>query len=71
MPVQVIYVKGGYQMRCDRDRRDREECNCCIEIDDSLVLIICGEVDVDRLNDSLRAFINVKDNNVVKDASAD
>jgi hypothetical protein len=50
---------------------DSEECNCCIEIEDSLVLIICGEVDVDRLNDSLRAFINVKDSNVVEDASAD
>ena len=37
-----------------------KECNCCIEIEDSVVVIICGEVDFDRLRDSLNAFADEK-----------
>jgi len=37
-----------------------KECNCCIEIKDSIVVIICGEVDFDRLKDSLDTFVGEK-----------
>jgi hypothetical protein len=43
--------------------KDREKrCNCCIEIEESIVVIICGEFDIDRLKDSLKAVVEVKGN---------
>ncbi|MFA4885188.1 MAG: hypothetical protein WC601_05365 [Desulfotomaculaceae bacterium] len=42
---------------------DKErECGCCIKIEDSFVLIICGEIDVDSLRNSLKTFVEVKGN---------
>ncbi len=38
------------------------ECGCCINIEDSFVLIICGEIDVDSLKNSLKTFVEVKGN---------
>ncbi len=38
-----------------------EECNCCIKVDNSLVLIICGELDRNQLENSLKTFLEVKD----------
>ncbi|OPY64063.1 MAG: hypothetical protein A4E56_00117 [Pelotomaculum sp. PtaU1.Bin065] len=40
-----------------------EECdrrNCRIEIKDSIVIIICGEVDVDKLRESLQIALEAK-----------
>jgi Holliday junction resolvase-like predicted endonuclease len=38
------------------------ECGCCINIEDCFVLIICGEIDVDSLKNSLKTFVEVKGN---------
>lgn len=46
------------------DKKKEEECNCCIEIEDSIVVIICGEVDIDRLKDTLNTCVKVKANKV-------
>jgi len=45
-------------MGCEYDKG--EECNCCIEIEDSIVFIICGEVDINRLRGSLQTALEVK-----------
>ncbi len=37
-----------------------KECNCRIEIEESLVVIICGEVDVDKVKNCLQAYEEVK-----------
>ncbi|MCG9967112.1 hypothetical protein L9W92_03470 [Pelotomaculum terephthalicicum JT] len=47
-------------MECEYEKE--KECNCCIEIEDSIVLIICGEVDIDRLRESLQTALEVKGN---------
>jgi len=50
-------------MAWDKDRaKDREkECACCLEIEKSVVLIICGEVDIDKFRDTLNTIVdNVK-----------
>ncbi|HOV80092.1 MAG TPA: hypothetical protein PK728_08265 [Bacillota bacterium] len=44
---------------------NEKECNCCIKIEDSFVLIVCGELDVDNLKKSFKTFIEVKDNSKV------
>ena len=49
------FVKPG----CTEKER---ECGCCIEIEDSFVLIICGEIDVDNLKNALKTFVEVKGN---------
>ncbi len=36
------------------------ECSCCIEVEESLVLIFCGEIDVDNLREALNAFVQAK-----------
>lgn len=57
-----------------RDRcngNDGDGCNCCIKVEDSLVLIICGDVDGERLPERLRAFADVKDGNDMSDACSD
>jgi len=38
-----------------------KECNCRIEIEDSIVVIICGEIEVERLRESLQTALEVKD----------
>ncbi len=50
------FVKPG----CNTDKE--RECGCCIEIEDSFVLIICGEIDVDSLRNSLKTFVEIKAN---------
>jgi len=47
-------------MSCEYD--EKKECNCRIEIEDSIVVIICGEIDVDRLKKSLKSALELKDN---------
>lgn len=42
---------------------DKErECGCCIKIEDCFVLIMCGEVDVDSVKNSLETFVELKAN---------
>jgi uncharacterized protein YunC (DUF1805 family) len=50
--------------KIDLDKKKENECNCCIEIEDSIVVIICGEVDVDRLKETLNTVAEVKGNKV-------
>ena len=38
----------------------RKECSCCIEVEESLVLIFCGEIDVDNLREALNAYAQTK-----------
>lgn len=51
-----LFEKPG----CNNDKE--RECGCCIEIKDSFVLIICGEIDVDSLKSALKTFVEVKGN---------
>jgi len=46
----------------ESNNAQRKECGCCINIEDSFVLIICGEIDVDNLKNSLKTFVEVKGN---------
>ncbi len=41
--------------RCnDDDRRRRDnDCDCCLNIENSIVIIICGDIDEDRLRRSV------------------
>ncbi len=36
------------------------ECNCNIEIEESLVVIVCGEIDINRLKNYFQAYEEVK-----------
>jgi hypothetical protein len=45
----------------DRDR----ECNCRIRVEDSLVVIVCGEMDAAQLRENYKTYIEIKDNNQV------
>jgi hypothetical protein len=46
----------------NKSDNNERECGCCIEIEDSFVLIICGEIDVDNLKNALKTFVEVKGN---------
>jgi hypothetical protein len=37
-----------------------KECNCCIKIEDSVCIILTGDVDIDKVKDSLGALLEVK-----------
>ena len=50
-----MFVKPG----SGSNARERE-CGCCIEVEDSLVLILCGEIDVDNLREALNAYVKAK-----------
>ncbi len=41
---------------------ENEACGCDIEIEESLVVIVCGEVDVNRVKSCLQAYEEVKGN---------
>ncbi len=43
------------------DKRD-QECNCCIEVRESLVIIICRDMDESDLRNSYQTFIDLKGN---------
>ncbi len=51
----------GLFVKPESNNKERE-CGCCINIEDSFVLIICGEIDVDSLKNSLKTFVEVKGN---------
>lgn len=42
------------------DKKKQEECNCSIEIKDSIVVIICGDIEIDKLKDCLKTMPDVK-----------
>ena len=43
-------------MGCDKER----ECNCCIEIEESIVVILCGDVEIDKFRNTLDTAIELK-----------
>lgn len=43
-------------MGCEKER----ECNCCIEIEESICVILCGDIEVERFRNTLEAAIDVK-----------
>lgn len=43
-------------MGCGRD----DDCACRIDIDDSIVVIICGDIDINTLRNSLKAMMDMK-----------
>jgi hypothetical protein len=45
--------------------KKKEECDCCIEIKDSIVVIICGDIDHKKLKESLQTFVEIKGNTTV------
>lgn len=58
--VRKLNTKGEIKMGWEEVKKNEKECNCCIEIEDSIVLIICGEIDIDRLKDTLKQLQNQK-----------
>lgn len=50
----------------DWKHKEDEECGCCIEIEDSLVIIVCGEIDRKKLHDCLKTFVDIKGGNSVR-----
>jgi hypothetical protein len=51
-------------MGWDKNRRD-DDVACRIKIEDSFVVIVCGEMDQDKLRDSYKTYIEIKENNQV------
>lgn len=51
MPFDKTVEKGK-----GKEKNKDMECNCRIEIDDSVVIILCGDIDIDRLRDSLKSL---------------
>lgn len=41
-------------MNCGKKKDNDKDCNCLIKIEDSLVIIICDEIDHKKLKDSLK-----------------
>lgn len=40
----------------------KKECNCCIEIEDSIVIIICDEIEIDKLKNCVDTVVGEKGN---------
>jgi len=43
-------------MGCEKER----ECNCCIEIEESIVVILCGDIEIGKLRECLGAAVEAK-----------
>jgi hypothetical protein len=57
-------MRGGNTMAYDREKdfdkcKDDKKCECCIKIEDSIVIIICGDVDHNDLKKSLEGVKEV------------
>lgn len=52
----MVWVSGP-----DCNKKERE-CGCCLEIEDSIVVIICGEIEIERLKECLQTALEVKGN---------
>ena len=59
--------KGGNLMYDDRwekgkdkDRYRERECECSLEIRDSIVVILCGDVEFDRIRDTITSAADAK-----------
>ncbi|MGI6066999.1 MAG: hypothetical protein ACOYI2_11060 [Bacillota bacterium] len=46
----------------DNDRKKKKECNCQIKVKDSIVILICDDVDMDKFKDTVKAFADEKRN---------
>ena len=42
-----------------------KECNCCIQIEESIVVIICGEIEIEKLKNCLKTVAEVKGNKIL------
>ncbi|MDK2888607.1 MAG: hypothetical protein PWP72_1485 [Thermoanaerobacter sp.] len=45
--------KGGGQ-------DEQRECSCCLNIENSIVIIVCGEVDPGRICDNIKQIAEIK-----------
>lgn len=57
-------MRGGISMNFPNGPHkpnNEEECNCCIKVDNSLVLIICGELDQNHFKDTLKSYFEVQE----------
>lgn len=54
----MVWVKPDL----DKKKKEENECACCIKIEESIVVIICGEVDMDNLKKCLQTALDAKDN---------
>ena len=43
--------------RRGKKEKERECCGCCIDIENSIVIIICGEVDIDSLPQAIESAL--------------
>lgn len=48
-----------------KEKPKGKECNCCIEIEDSIVVIICGEIEIEKLKGCLKAVVDQKGTKVL------
>jgi len=44
----------------DKDRYRERECECRLEIQDSIVIILCGDVGFDRITDTISSAVDAK-----------
>ena len=46
----------------DWDKDSRKECDCCIKIDNSIVIIICGDIgDFDKFKEYIKIAADEKE----------
>lgn len=46
----------------DKEKEKEKECKCCIKIEESIVVIICDEIEIDKLKDCVKTILEVKGN---------
>ena len=46
-------------------KEKEKECNCCIKIEESIVVIICGEIEIERLKNCLKTVSDLKDTKIL------
>lgn len=43
-------------MGCEKEK----DCHCCIEIEESIVVILCGDIEIGKFRECLQAAIETK-----------
>ncbi|ATW25395.1 hypothetical protein [Candidatus Formimonas warabiya] len=43
-----------------KDDDKKKECNCCIKIEDSIVVLICGDIEIEKVKKCLDSVLEVK-----------
>ncbi|MDS1030973.1 hypothetical protein RDV78_11085 [Bacillota bacterium LX-D] len=49
-------------MEHEKLKEKEKECNCCIKIEDSIVIIICGDIENDKIKNCLDTIVGEKGN---------